>query len=710
MTENIENIEKDAPSARFLSVELVFDGKSNFLNAILSDSQKDHGINRASLQQLIVDKNFESFMVPSKVLEDLLRQIQSGKTGIVPLAEKPVFIAISYVIDDETKTLDAVLSESDDNSNISRASLQEKIKENKWDCFNVTETVLLTLLRRVENKETGVFRIGEMSQYSDIALNFDDGENILFAQLSLSYDNPNITTESLTALINKTGYDTLFFEEKALDKIIEKISSNERGSFPLAVRKDASVSVDVDESEMSAVITTVAAYGGLLLTRETFDEEFLASKLDIAYCDMKVKKQALNHEVLNRVLFSKGVEPVVGVDAVLTALIDEVVYSAPKVDEKGVADLLEVNDFTVVDVGEPLMRKTPATEGKCGYDVFGESVPAKSGQDLPFAENFEGAELDPKDENLLLAARKGHPLIKSNTVDIDKTLHVNNVNTRIGNINFDGSLMVDGDVTAGVEVEVTGSIVIKGVVTHASINAGGDIIINGGVMGEKAEAKDAAGEEVFGESVSTHINAVGKIKAQYLSLASVESQEDIEISEYCSHCNVRTQSALLLGQPRGKGRIMGGTYYAKKGISAKVLGTDANIKTYVSVGFSKEMQKSSDSLSMDIRNNIKQSNQLTVILQDILAEGKRSALPPQKIEKAKKLRAAVMATRAGIDEKKVELGKLKATLKLYSDTAIDVKATLYPNVFVEVNAVDFIVRKVSKGGKFTRFGNDIRWE
>ncbi len=706
----MDNVEKDTPSPGSVSVELVFDEKTNFLKAILTNSEQDHDIDWASLQQLVVEKGFESFMVPNNVLQGLLRQIQSGKAGVVPLVEKPVFIDISYIIDDETKTLDAVLSESDNNPNISWASLQEKSKESNWESFNVTGTVLQTLLKRVENKETGVFRIGEMSQYTAIELNFDDEQNTLLAELSLTYENPNISTESLTTLINEKGFDRLFFENKAIEQILERIRNNKRGSFPLAHKKDATILFSVDDSNMSASITTTVAYGGMLLTQVVFDEAFLESKLDIAYCDVAVKEQALNHEVLDGVLFAKGVEAVIGVDAVLTPLIDEVVYSAPKVDDKGVADLLEVNDFTVVDVGEPLMRKTPATEGKSGYNVYGEVVPAEGGQDLPFADQFEGSEFDPNDENLLIAARKGHPLIKKNAVDIDKTLHVNNVNTRIGNINFDGSLMVDGDVTAGVEVEVTGSIVIKGVVTHASIRAGGDITINGGVMGEKAEMKQSSDEVVFGGNLSTHISASGKICAQYLSLTSVESESDIEIAEYCSHCDVKTQSKLLLGQTRGKGRLMGGIYYAKEGVAAKVLGTDANIKTYVSVGFPKEMQEKCDGLLADIQSKVKQSNQLTTVLQEIITEGKQSALPPLKVEKAKKLRLAVVSTRAAIDEKKNEVKKLKATMKIYKDTAITVRATLYPNVFVTVNAVDFIVRKESKGGTFIRLGNDIRWE
>ncbi|MFT5692319.1 MAG: hypothetical protein ACI92E_001651 [Oceanicoccus sp.] len=710
MVEAEESSDGSANHGKFLAIDLVYDQKTNFLSAVLTDSETDLGINWASLQQLIVDKDFASFMVPNKILEDLLRQIQSGKGGIVPLVEKPVFIGLSFVVDDEAKALDAVLSETDVNLNLSSGSLQALVKESNLEAYNVTGTVLQGLLKRVENKETGVFRIGELPEYTVVSFGFDEDEIVLVADLSQSYVNPLLTLDSLKALIGDGGYETLFFEDSSLENLLGKINDNQRGSFPVARKLDATVVFEVAADKMSAAISTFAAYGGKWLTEDVFDEAFLDSKLEANFCDMSIRERALSGEILNKTALSKGTPPVDGIDGSLTPLVDEMVYFAPKVNDKGVADLLEVNDFTVVDIGTSLMRKTPATAGKDGRDVFGEIVPATEGKEILFAEQLEGAEIDPSDEHLLLAARKGHPLVKKNSVVIDSTLHVNNVNTRIGNINFDGSLLVDGDVTAGVDVEVSGSIIIKGVVTHAAIRAGGEVIINGGVMGEVSEANDSTGDSAFGDGLSTHISAVGGIKAQYLSLTSVESQKEIEIAEYCSHCTVRTQGKLLLGQSRGKGRLMGGTYYAKDGVFARVLGTDANIKTYVSAGFTKELQEKNDDLLAAIRSKVGQSNKLAVMLQDIIAVGKKSALPPQKIEKAKKLRIAVIAIRAEIDEMKAKVTELRSVFKESEQVAIEVGSTLYPNVSISVNAVDFVVRKESKGGKFTRSGNDIRWE
>lgn len=705
-----EGLEGSKNPKTFLAIDFVYDQTTNFLNAVLTDSETDPNINWASLQQLIVEKKFTSFMVPNRVLEDLLRQIQTGKSGVVPLVEKPIFIELDFVIDDEKKILDAVLSKSDVNPNLSWAVLQTLITKNKLEAFNITGTVLRTLLKRVENKEVGVFRIAELPEYTAVSFGFGEGSNVLVAALSRSYKNPSLTLEKLANLISSNGHEGLFFESRALENLLEKINDNQRGLFPVANKTDAEVMIEVAADKMSAVISTVAAYGGNFLTEAVFDQAFINSKLEASFCDASIRDRVLNGEMLSKSALSKGIDPVNGIDGLLTALVDEVVYFAPKVNDKGVADLLEVNDFTVVDIGTPLMRRIPSTAGKDGCDVFGETVSATGGKEIIFATQLEGAEIDPNNENLLLATKKGHPLIKKDTVTIDNTLHVNNVNTRIGNINFDGSLLVDGDVTAGVDVEATGSIIIKGVVTHANIRAGGDVIINGGVMGEVSEPKGSSSVAAFGDGLSTHISAVGGVKAQYLSLTSVESEKDIEVAEYCSHCNVRTQAKLLLGLARGKGRLMGGIYYAKKGVFAKVLGTDANIETYASAGFTKELQAQNDDLAATIKIKIGQSNKLALMLQDIIAEGKRSALPPQKIETAKKLRRTVMAIRTEIDEMKRKVKELKFAFKEFEHVAIEVGSTLYPNVFISVNAVDFVVRKEGRGGRFTRFGNDIRWE
>jgi len=697
---------------QYIAVELVFDEDSNFLNAHLSLTDIDPQINWSSLQQMIVAEGYESFKLPGTVLQDLLRKAQGGNSGVFPLGEKPVYTAVRLLVDNESKSLDAELIEADSDQNINLMSLQEMIKDNNFDAYKINGAALQQLIKRIEKNDFGVYKIGELPEFTAVELEYSDETRVLSACLNSTYEGSELSFDDIQQLIKDKGYDSFFFAENELDKLFARVEKQERGTFPIARKKDAEITIELSEDKMKATISTTPAYGGKALSENDIRLEIDALKLDRKNCNDEVVQQAVNHELLDKVILANGAPSVSGVDAYFTALVEEVIYSEPKVNKKGVADLREVNDFTVVEIDTPLMKKTPATAGQPGLNVLGQVVIALAGKDKDFDKDLNGSAQDPNNENLLIAINKGHPIIRECSVDIDKTLHVKNVNPRIGNVNFDGSLMVDGDVTAGVKIDVTGTIVIKGIVTHASIKAGGDITINGGVIGDVSESHDE-GKERKSESsdeVATELIAGGEIKAKYLSLTSAAADKNIIVAEYCSHCNIATQSKFLLGHEGGKGRLMGGTCYAKQGVYAKVLGTDANIHTYVKAGYLPAVQSKHEELVAKRKSLVAEANQITASLNQIIGESKKVSLPAEKVAAAKKYRSIITEHKNEIGEMGKKIKRLKAMVKKYRTTSIDVGAKVYPNVFVTVNAAEYTIRSESKGGKFIRVGNDIRWE
>jgi len=65
---------------------------------------------------------------------------------------------------------------------------------------------------------------------------------------------------------------------------------------------------------------------------------------------------------------------------------------------------------------------------------------------------------------------------------------VENVDINSGNITFDGSLEVKGDVAEGMTIDVTGDVYIQGGVERAAVKAGHNIKVGGGIFGvEDAE-------------------------------------------------------------------------------------------------------------------------------------------------------------------------------------------------------------------------------
>ena len=60
-----------------------------------------------------------------------------------------------------------------------------------------------------------------------------------------------------------------------------------------------------------------------------------------------------------------------------------------------------------------------------------------------------------------------------------------------GNIQFDGSVVIQGDVAKGMSVKATGDIEVAGIVEMASLEAGGNITVKSGVIGALGK-KDVA--------------------------------------------------------------------------------------------------------------------------------------------------------------------------------------------------------------------------
>lgn len=132
------------------------------------------------------------------------------------------------------------------------------------------------------------------------------------------------------------------------------------------------------------------------------------------------------------------------------------------------------------EVNDVLVRITRERDPVEGIDVWGRVLEAPKGKDLKLQPG-QNVTLGP-DGRSLIAAISGVPIREPNgRITVTRALVVNGVNFKSGNIHFDGSVSVEGDIAAGFIVEATGDIEIKGSIEHATVKAGGSIIVKGGV-------------------------------------------------------------------------------------------------------------------------------------------------------------------------------------------------------------------------------------
>ena len=195
-----------------------------------------------------------------------------------------------------------------------------------------------------------------------------------------------------------------------------------------------------------------------------------------------------------RRVVAQGTPPQAGGDSRFELLVSEARDRAPLVDADGLVDYRELGAIPLVVAGQALMRRHPPQPGSDGRNVHGEALPAAPGRELPFDLPLTGARLSAGSPDLLEAAVNGQPVRQGNGVRIEQVLRLERVDVASGNLDFDGTVQIEGDVQAGMKVRATGDVLISGAVEGGEVEAQGDVRVGGGVI---AQASVRAGGSVL---------------------------------------------------------------------------------------------------------------------------------------------------------------------------------------------------------------------
>ena len=216
-----------------------------------------------------------------------------------------------------------------------------------------------------------------------------------------------------------------------------------------------------------------------------------------------------------------------------------------------------------VKKGDVLCRIVPPKPGKDGIDISGKPVPHKKSR-LP---SFPSGHNTIVSENgmELTSAIDGCIEYHKNLLNVNETFYVHgNVDNSSGNINFLGTVVIQGDVTQGYTVKAGKDITVHGMVAGATLIAGGSITVSNGVNGMSGGSLTAGGD----------------ITARYFQNATLECGYDV-LGDVLMNCSVQAKHSILLRGPNAS--LMGGKCTAGQQICAKAIGTPNNVPTDVCV-------------------------------------------------------------------------------------------------------------------------------
>jgi len=378
------------------------------------------------------------------------------------------------------------------------------------------------------------------------------------------------------------GWDAFCVDQKALvDFVTGCRGMLEASERIVGVRRDGEFALTLSGDSMLAQLTLIAPQGG-----KPIDEgQVFAALRDQGVVHGLLRQQidaalAIGH--CENLTIARGDFPIDGTPARFEPLFMEQRSEAAPLDDKALIKYSDLSHLLLVHPGDQLMRRIAPTPSTDGTDVKGQPVLAVAIPDLSFAHDLQGVAPDSTDPNLLRATLAGQPMLVDRGVVVNPVIEVPDVDLSTGNIDFEGTIRVAGDVKAGMRIKVAGDVIVSGTVEAAHIIAGGNVAVQGGVIGHADTHSDAQALP----SNTARIICQGSVQALFMEHVHVEAGVAILIDRSAWQCELIAKDEIIVGKEGAKiGQIIGGLSQASLLIKTSVLGASTGAKTQVQVGF-----------------------------------------------------------------------------------------------------------------------------
>ena len=338
-----------------------------------------------------------------------------------------------------------------------------------------------------------------------------------------------------------------------------------------------------------------------------------------------------------------------------------------------------------VKKGDKLAFYHKAEDGIDGYDVEGNILKSTRGKEQTILAG-NGFQMD-SDRCTYYAKIDGMVKLDGDRLEVSEMLEVDEINSSIGNIVFNGSVHVRGNVGAGVTIRAGKDIIVDGFIEGATLEAAGEIILRKGMNGS-GKGKIKAGGNVTAKFLeSADVYAGGMIHIDYSMNSILYSEETVE-------AKLRN------------GTIVGGVCTGVKGVSAQNIGTKAAVQTTIRAGSSTALMK----LNNEIYRQLSSTKEEIRILENVRREmeGKLNAEQLAEQPVYEKVQNALYTKGKESEELVAKQEEVRARLMELSRAVIEAKGTIYDGVKVwlgevswnsEKDLTDVTLRKVRKGSE-----------
>lgn len=502
----------------------------------------------------------------------------------------------------------------------------------------------------------------------------EGGESVRIAEVMRYLDNA------------KMNYDVATLQ-KAITEGKDTVCFLGSGECP-AYREDYQLSVSPDS--MTATVRFFApSQTGKRLTFDEFirDLSFRNIKSGIQMDVLQNHFQSDN-DYCTDLIVAKGKEPRHGTDAKIEYYFNTDVHVQPTMREDGSVDYFHLNVINHCRKGDLLARIIPADEGEYGLDIIGNRIKPREVHrvNLKFGNNIELS----ADRLSISSKVDGHVMLVDDKVFVSDVYEVENVDISTGNIEFEGSVQVNGNVASNYEVKAKGNVIINGVVEGAHIYAGGNIIIARGMNGMSKGT----------------LKAGGNIVAKFLENASVEAEGYVN-TESILHTNVSAGTEITVTGK--KGFITGGHVQAANKITVKTLGATLGAPTIVEVGVSPQIKMQYMQTQKEIGEIVKTiRNAQPVIANFTEKRAKGVRFTEDQLKYVKSVAKLLEEKKVELEQKNAVMKELQLAFDPEKQSTVEVQGVVYPGTTIIIGDVSMAVQSSYKYCKFERKSGEVK--
>lgn len=503
----------------------------------------------------------------------------------------------------------------------------------------------------------------------------DGGEQIQIEELKKYLDNCGIKDYSLHEVKEHLG-SSVICEAKVSEvsswPITERLEIMHDKNRRIAVARFYPPSTDGKYLEKQDIIDEIKRKGIISGILEKSIEQFVNNRI---YC--------------TNICVAKATLPIEGKDAVIEYFFNTEVTSKPKLNSDGSVDFHRLDNMSKVQKGELLARLTPVDKGTPGTDVMGGKLMPKRVKNRVLKKtqytvlSEDGLEL--------YSAVSGHVTLVDDKVFVSDVYEVPaDVDASTGDIDYDGNVLVKGNVRTGYTVRAKGNIIVNGVVEGATLIADGEIVLKRGIQGMNRGI----------------LQANGNIITKFIENSTVKSGATIS-TEAILHSKIEAKNEIIVAGKRGL--VTGGELKAGVTISLKVAGSTMGTATSLEVGIDPiigERYRVVEQRIGEVRKEQSQLEQAFQLLKKKVMQGAK--LPADKVVFIKSIPAKLAAYEEEMNLLLDEYLDLKDQLDEMNKGTIIVQNMVYPGVKMMISNMVYYVRTEEHHAKYFKADGEIK--